>query len=155
MDFQYWYRCNLKIPDSEYSIHALDFDTYTPAMAEAMKNKVLALVGIPGKTLVRVGLPPKFLIPFKIKTELRKQHTSIFWTDPSNDESEKIRLEILGKNNQFVAYQIHPDTNMPYEWTDESNSTTNLFDVSLEDLIELTQNDLDEIKLEFEQKQPS
>jgi hypothetical protein len=28
-----------------------------------------------------------------------------------------VKVEILGKGNQFVAYGIHPDTGKPYEWT--------------------------------------
>ena len=60
-----------------------------------------------GRILLRTGLAPKILIPFRTSKPLSKI-TILF------DEGEK--LEFLGDGQQFIAAGIHPDTRQPYTW---------------------------------------
>ena len=58
--------------------------------------------------LVRTGLPPKRLIPFRTDTPFSKISIKFIGT--------KERLEFLGDSQQFVAFGTHPDTMQPYTW---------------------------------------
>jgi Bifunctional DNA primase/polymerase, N-terminal len=55
---------------------------------------------------VRIGRPPKRLLVYRTETPFKG-----FKLSP---------IEILCEGQQFVAFHIHPDTDRPYEWPEES-----------------------------------
>jgi hypothetical protein len=75
-----------------------------------------------GKFLVRVGLPPKRLIPFRADAPFQKIAASLLPpgvadTDP-NWRKKIEKVEFLCDRQQFVAFGVHPDTGNPYAWND-------------------------------------
>lgn len=81
----------------------IDIDVLDPDIAHQMGQIVEAKTGA---TLMRVGLWPKRL--YLVRT-----------TRPFAKKSIR-KLEILGQGQQFVAFNIHPKTNLPYYWIGES-----------------------------------
>src|SRR5262249_38389137 len=63
--------------------------------------------------LVRIGMPPKRLIPFRCETPFKKMAVSFKSTDGVTH-----KVEVLGNGQQFIADGIHPDTCNPYTWSD-------------------------------------
>lgn len=61
---------------------------------------------------LRIGKPPKFLIVARTAKPLHKITSAWFEKD-----GRRIRVEILGKGQQFVAYHTHPETGKPYDWS--------------------------------------
>jgi RecA-family ATPase len=91
---------------------AIDVDVLDPTVAGAMADAIDAI--FPGHSLlIRTGMAPKFLIPFRSDIPFRKL-VSQTYTDGTNDH----KVEILGDGQQFVAYAIHPQTEKPYAWFD-------------------------------------
>ena len=89
---------------------AVDLDIYDADMAAEMENWICAQY--PNHELcVRVGRAPKRLIVFRADEPFRKLQAT--YTDGTTEH----KVEILGAGQQFVAYGIHPDTRLPYEWT--------------------------------------
>ena len=86
----------------------------------------------------RIGKPPKFLIVARTAQPIRKMTSAWFEKD-----GRRIRVEILGKGQQFVAYHTHPETGKPYDWS-ESLLFGNLYTMT-PDLIEPVS--VDELRL--------
>lgn len=96
---------------------AIDVDVLDPQVAGAMADAIDAI--FPGHSLlIRTGMAPKFLIPFRSDEPFRKL-VSQTYTDGKNDH----KVEILGDGQQFVAYAIHPDTQKSYQWFDGLSDT--------------------------------
>jgi len=95
-----------------FNTPAADIDVMDVAVSGAMMDAIDAL--FPGYALqTRVGLAPKFLVPFRTDTPFGKI-TSNVYTDGTHDH----KVEILADGQQWVAYHEHPDTRKPYEWFD-------------------------------------
>jgi putative DNA primase/helicase len=139
----------------DIAIQALDFDTSNAELSSAciiwLKDY---LCNHEGTALIRVGMHPKFLIPFVIDEPIRKSEFTSKRFYPKGVEQIKEhsnQLEVLGVNNQFVAYHIHPDTRKPYQWLaliDGEHET--LHEISPCQLLKLTRDDLTTIRTEFE-----
>lgn len=133
-------------------VGALDFDILHPEAAREMRSWMASWAADKnGDTLIRVGLPPKFLIPFQLTggEALKGRKTK----DRHDAEGRKAQLEILGRGNQFAAYQTHPDTGQPYQWGRLEGTSGFLDELHLtdpEELLELTPEDLQEIEDAFE-----
>lgn len=138
----------------ECAIQALDFDTLDNELAKHMREYMITLLeSRSGAKLARVGLPPKWLMPFKLREAISKETTTALYPDGIADKANKNQLEILGIGQQFVAYNIHPDTKKPYQWfTLDTGESAALYDSEPDDLVELTRKDLDAIKAEFTRK---
>lgn len=93
-------------------ISAVDVDTTDPALAERFTDWCRDSLGI---TCERVGNAPKILLVYRAESGGWAKATSVWFTDAMGGTH---RLEVLGKGQQFVAYHIHPDTGLPYVWTD-------------------------------------
>lgn len=63
----------------------------------------------------RVGQHPKRLMLFRTDETFKKMRSTVY-VDEFGDEHA---VEILADGQQFVAYHIHPQTRLPYEWTTE------------------------------------
>ncbi len=97
----------------------------------------------------RIGKAPKFLIVARTAQPLRKMTSA--WMEK---DGRRIRVEILGKGQQFVAYHTHPDTGKPYDWS-ESLVYGNLYKMRVEELepvvadqLQLLLNKFEELALE-------
>ncbi|MDD4863782.1 MAG: bifunctional DNA primase/polymerase [Alishewanella agri] len=136
----------------DVAVHALDCDTLHPGLASAMERIISELLECrPGRKLKRIGLPPKFLVPFKMKQQQGKRSTPAYY--PADDDKCKNQLEVLGTGNQFVAYNIHPDTGQPYQWYSlDGKPGANLFDVAPGELVELTEDDLAGLMAKFNEE---
>ncbi len=86
----------------------------------------------------RIGKAPKFLIVARTAQAIRKMVSAWFEKD-----GRRIRVEILGKGQQFVAYHTHPDTGKPYDWS-ESLIYGNLYGM---DITQLEPISVDELRL--------
>jgi hypothetical protein len=91
---------------------ALDVDILNPDAADAVEALVREHFSEErGRVLVRTGLPPKRLIPFRTDNPFTKITAKLLATDGTSE-----KLEFLGDGQQFCAFGIHPDTRQPYSW---------------------------------------
>ena len=139
----------------DIAIQALDFDTSNAELSSACISWLKDyFCDHEGAVLIRVGMHPKFLIPFVIDEPIRKSEFTSKRFYPEGEEQIKghsNQLEVLGVNNQFVAYHIHPDTGEPYQWQaliDDEHDT--LHEIRPYQLLKLTRDDLTTIRTEFE-----
>lgn len=68
-----------------------------------------------GATCERVGRAPKVLLTYRAESAGWAKAAGAWFEDK---HGTRHRLEVLGKGQRFVAYNIHPDTGLPYEWVD-------------------------------------
>ena len=116
----------------------VDIDILDPDLAHRVDHLVRQRLG---DTLMRVGLWPKRLLPYRTEAPLDEDHLR-------NLEGEKV--EFLGLGQQFVAFGIHPDTGQPYHWVGDTP-----LDVPLDALPCVTRDQLLALKVEIEALLPS
>lgn len=126
---------------------AIDIDSTNAEIVKAMSDRIYRAAPF---CLERVGRAPRVLFVVRAsKAGLGKMTSSIF----EDANGEKHQLEILGKGNQFVAFHIHPDTNMPYEWPgiygDPLTSQAHELVVVSEDLLENLCQEFDQMCLDL------
>lgn len=114
---------------------AVDADIHDPEIVEKIVQFTFDLVG---RTLRRIGLPPKTLLPYQSDEPFPKIDTG-FWLDK---QGRTVKVEILADGQQFVAAHIHPDTGKPYQWLDGKS----VLNTKREDLPILTKAHGDAIK---------
>jgi hypothetical protein len=90
---------------------AIDIDITGLEAAEAIEDLAREHFEERGPVLIRVGLPPKRLIPLRTREPFTKTFRTLF--APNGSEQ---RVEVLGDGQQFVAFGIHPETRRPYAW---------------------------------------
>jgi len=149
--------CGMPAPD-EWSTQGLDVDTPHPGMAADLLAFIRPLLAKrTGEKLIRVGNAPKFLIPYKTRAPQSKQLSPEVYPIAEDGKVDtrrdvKNQIEILGKGQQFVAYQIHPDTGQPYQWNDiDGDDSKTLSEVCPADLVELTADDIETILWAFDE----
>lgn len=108
---------------------------------ETVKHMVAFTEELCGKTLHRVGLPPKTLLLYRTSEPFVKVQTGIYL----DDKGRNVKLEVLADGQQFVAAHIHPDTGKPYQWEDKQS----VLNHKLSDLPEITQEQAEQIRDEF------
>jgi primase-like protein/uncharacterized protein DUF5906 len=118
---------------------AVDLDIREKELCEIMIQKVHEICG---NAPVRIGMPPKALLPFRTSEPFAGCKSPVF-TSP---DGEKHQIEILADGQQFVAYNIHKDTGKPYEWSKD------LMDIPWSELPELDIEKADQIIKFFEQE---
>jgi RecA-family ATPase len=89
----------------------LDIDIMDPEAAEAITDEIKDWCGSNGDVLMRIGSPPKFLVPFRVDAPITKMIRS--FTAPNG---AKHKIELLGKGQQFIANGVHPDIKKNYWW---------------------------------------
>ena len=89
---------------------ALDADITDQDAAEAVERAVREWFEDHGR-VVRIGKPPKRLIPFRTDEPFAKLSATFL---APNGEIQ--RIEILGDGQQALAHGTHPDTGTPYTW---------------------------------------
>jgi hypothetical protein len=110
----------------------VDVDVLEPTLSE---NIVSVAVDLFGPTpLRRVGRAPKTLLLYRLEAPHGKIATPDLWFgDDVSDKDKKAKVEILLVGQQVVVDGIHPDTNAPYCWLDQSP-----FDVPAKDVPPVT-----------------
>jgi hypothetical protein len=106
---------------------AVDLDIREKEFCDILIQKVYEICG---DAPVRIGMPPKALLPFRTSEPFAGCKSPVF-TSP---DGEKHQIEILADGQQFVAYNIHQDTGKPYEWS--------------KDLMDIPRSELPELDLE-------
>jgi hypothetical protein len=103
----------------------------------AVANSIVSLaLNTLGETIYRVGQAPKALLLYRISEATTKITSQAFVTG-----DKKSRVEVLGSGQQFVAYNVHPDTGRPYEWFGGAPHEVALWElpaVTREQLLEFT-----------------
>jgi AAA domain len=97
----------------------LDIDVMHPEAAAACEEVVRTLFD-GSAILVRFGLPPKRLIPFRRTGDPFKK-ILVNLIGPNGDTH---RLEFLGDGQQYVMHGRHPDTKAPYTWASDLSPAT-------------------------------
>lgn len=90
---------------------ALDFDI----LDKDVSNQLIKIVreNFGADIAIRVGQPPKFLVPVSPKSGIDKKWKNV-WLDQKNVEH---KIEFLAPGTQyFVAIGIHPDTKKEFQW---------------------------------------
>jgi KaiC/GvpD/RAD55 family RecA-like ATPase len=91
---------------------AIDVDILDEEVAQQMSDEIDRIFA--GQALMtRTGRAPKFLIPFRSDEPFRKLTSKVY-----SDGKHEHKVEILGDGQQWVAYHIHPGTELPYAWWD-------------------------------------
>src|SRR6516165_2645820 len=88
---------------------AIDIDIHDADIAEQIENELRACFP-QQRLLVRVGQPPKRLVPFRCETPFTK--IIIRFKPPDADTIHKV--EVLGEGQQFIANGVHPGTGKAY-----------------------------------------
>jgi hypothetical protein len=104
------------------AVVAVDVDVYD---ADTSNELVTLAFEMLGDTIRRVGQKPKALLVYRVSEPVAKATTSFFATG----SDKRSRVEILGRGQQFVAFNIHPDTKEPYQWFGGDPSDTALWEL--------------------------
>jgi hypothetical protein len=97
------------------STPALDIDVLDAELAQAIQDLADHHLG---DASVRIGQPPKRLMPFQLRGEPFKK-LRVEWRQgvavELHPQNKPPAVELL-TNTQFVALGVHPGTKRPYEW---------------------------------------
>ena len=115
---------------------AFDLDITEPEAVERCEEIVRNWHEDRGEILVRIGLPPKRLIPFRTDHPFRKM-VAHFKAPNGSDH----KIEVLGDGQQFIVDGVHPDTRRPYHWHGERAP----WNIRREDLPLITEKDAREL----------
>jgi hypothetical protein len=92
---------------------AVDIDVRSPELARKIERLAEEALG---RAPRRIGQPPKVLCLYQAEKPFGKMATRGYHLPADQPEDKSHRVEILAKGQQFVAFNIHPDTGKPYEW---------------------------------------
>jgi putative DNA primase/helicase len=98
----------------------LDIDILNPEAADAAEALVREHYEDRGYFLVRIGLPPKRLIPFRTDEPFKKINVPLIAVNETDPKRREQKIEFLADGQQFVAFGIHPGTHKPYTWPQQS-----------------------------------
>jgi hypothetical protein len=104
------------------AVVAVDIDVYDAQTSDELTTLAFNMLG---DTIRRVGQKPKSLLVYRASEPMAKASTSFF----STGSEKRSRVEVLGKGQQFVAFNIHPDTKKPYEWFGGDPSSTTIWEL--------------------------
>jgi len=94
---------------------ALDIDVDDADAAAAIEQATLEIVGLGDAATIprRIGRAPRVLIPFRTAHPFSKLKSKSYQMCSNNSAAH---VEVLASGQQFVAYHVHPDTRLPYQW---------------------------------------
>jgi RecA/RadA recombinase len=104
-------------------IVAIDFDLTNPAESEAAQQLATAIFG--PTPLRRIGKAPKVVFLYRAEGEIRSHSLK--------------GIDIIASGRQVAAFGIHPDTQQPYTWPQQSP-----LDIALEELPAITSAQVEE-----------
>jgi len=110
---------------------AIDIDVSDESVVDTMVDWIDTHIG---QGLRRIGRPPRALLAFRTDQPFSKMLSAKYAdaTDPTITH----RIEILGKGQQYAALHIHPGTQRPYIWPEDSPATTPYFQLPLLRLVD-------------------
>jgi hypothetical protein len=94
------------------TVPALDVDILNPDAAKAVEELVREHYQEGGLIAVRIGLPPKRAVLFRVNDPFAKYAVTLVPPDGGADE----KVEFLCDGQQLVVDGIHPKTGEPYAW---------------------------------------
>lgn len=115
------------------NIIGVDVDVNDPLLAAELQ----ILLSYYGIDLIRVGSAPRFL--GVARSDVTEKITSASYAMRDN-ATLTAKIEILSVGQQFVAYNLHPDTQKPYTW-----GIRELYDVKQEDLAYITKKECEHV----------
>lgn len=124
-------------------VMCVDADIYEHELAD----EIMAVIkGLHPDCIIptRYGARPKFAMLFRNVDNLPPTRSPMY-TKGEGDEKVTACIEFRGKNQQFVAYGIHPATGKEYEWENGSPEF-----LPVEDLPPLTKDDFEKIVQEID-----
>ena len=124
-------------------VMCVDADIYEHELAD----EIMAVIkGLHPDCIIptRYGARPKFAMLFRNVDNLTPTRSPLY-TKGEGDEKVTAQIEFRGKNQQFVAYGIHPATGKEYEWENGSPEF-----LPVEDLPPLTKDDFEKIVQEID-----
>ena len=124
-------------------VMCVDVDIYEHELAD----EIMAVIkGLHPDCIIptRYGARPKFAMLFRNVDNLAPTRSPLY-TKGEGDEKVTAQIEFRGKNQQFVAFGIHPGTGKEYEWENGSPEF-----LSVEDLPPLTKDDFEKIMQEID-----
>ncbi|MDB2528576.1 bifunctional DNA primase/polymerase [Alphaproteobacteria bacterium] len=117
---------------------AIDLDIPDYDLADEFEDVCFSCLG---HAPIRFGKTPKRTLFYRLASgQLIKQMTPSYQAD-----GKKYQVEMLGAGQQSVVFGIHPDTQAPYYWVDDS-----LLDIPLNELTVVTADRLMALKNVFE-----
>ena len=124
-------------------VMCVDVDIYEYELAD----EIMAVIkGLHPDCIIptRYGARPKFAMLFRNVDNLAPTRSPLY-TKGEGDEKVTAQIEFRGKNQQFVAFGIHPGTGKEYEWENGSPEF-----LSVDDLPPLTKDDFEKIMQEID-----
>jgi hypothetical protein len=118
-----------------------DADIYDMELAMHTRAALWSTLGL---SPFRLGRLPKFALPYRIDTAIRKIASRGF-RNPADPERRINRLEFLGTGNYLVTHGIHPDTLQEYAWPYADLATTPLAQLTL-----ITPDQIEQAIIDFE-----
>lgn len=94
------------------NVVAVDIDTLDATLCDEMRAFTEKRLG---KTLCRFGNAPKALLLYRCDMPFPKVQSAPYL----DDEGRDAKVEMLADGQQFVAYNVHPDTKQPFWWDDD------------------------------------
>ena len=124
-------------------VMCVDVDIYEHELAD----EIMAVIkGLHPDCIIptRYGARPKFAMLFRNVDNLAPTRSPLY-TKGEGDEKVTAQIEFRGKNQQFVAFGIHPGTGKEYEWENGSPEF-----LPVDDLPPLTKDDFEKIMQEID-----
>ena len=124
-------------------VMCVDVDIYEYELAD----EIMAVIkGLHPDSIIptRYGARPKFAMLFRNVDNLAPTRSPLY-TKGEGDEKVTAQIEFRGKNQQFVAFGIHPGTGKEYEWENGSPEF-----LPVDDLPPLTKDDFEKIMQEID-----
>ena len=124
-------------------VMCVDVDIYEYELAD----EIMAVIkGLHPDCIIptRYGARPKFAMLFRNVDNLAPTRSPLY-TKGEGDEKVTAQIEFRGKNQQFVAFGIHPGTGKEYEWENGSPEF-----LPVDDLPPLTKDDFEKIMQEID-----
>jgi hypothetical protein len=100
-----WPDCGVSVACG--TVLGLDLDIEDPKLLTAVRAVAERTLGV--TPLVRFGRKPRAMMVYRMIGQFRSRRVG--------------PLDAMGAGRQFVAFGVHPITNMPYEWETESPAT--------------------------------
>ena len=124
-------------------VMCVDVDIYEHELAD----EIMAVIkGLHPDCIIptRYGARPKFAMLFRNVDNLAPTRSPLY-TKGEGNEKFTAQIEFRGKNQQFVAFGIHPGTGKEYEWENGSPEF-----LPVDDLPSLTKDDFEKIMQEID-----
>ncbi|MFT8245213.1 DUF3987 domain-containing protein [Roseomonas sp. BN140053] len=105
----------------------VDIDALVPALSAELQALAVGMLGT--TPMRRIGKAPKALFAYRVAAPMTKKETP----ELVLPDGTVAQVEVLAKGQQFVAYGVHPDTGLEYEWPNTGPDVLPLRDLPVTD----------------------